>query len=211
MKTTRITGLLAAAAAAAVLAGCGTSTVASGAAATAPLPSAAGPAEVSASHHDADVAFVQGMIPHHAQAVQMSRLAADHASSPQVTELASTIEAAQDPEIAQMQGLLRAWGLPAAPTTVTGDPAGANHGGAGHGGMSGMMTEDQMRQLGQARGPGFDRMFLQMMIEHHDGAVEMATTQLANGQNAEARALAQKIIDAQRAEIAAMRDLLATT
>ncbi|MFC5993287.1 DUF305 domain-containing protein [Pseudonocardia hispaniensis] len=205
----RFIGLLAAAA---VVAGCG-GTAVSDPANTAPPPGAAGSTEVSASYNDADAAFVQGMIPHHAQAVQMSRLAADHASSPQVTELASTIEAAQDPEIAQLQDLLRAWGLSAVPTTAAGEMAGMDHGGmpggAGHGGMSGMMTQDQMRQLGQARGPGFDRMFLQMMIEHHDGAVAMARTELADGQNAEARALAQKIIDAQQAEIATMRDLLA--
>lgn len=65
-------------------------------------------------------------------------------------------------------------------------------------------------QLEGASGAAFDRMFLQMMIEHHTGAIEMAEVELRDGQNADAKALAQKIIEAQRAEITQMRELLTT-
>ena len=85
-----------------------------------------------------------------------------------------------------------------------GGMAGMDHGGS----PGGMMSDTQMQQLGQVRGAEFDRMFLTMMIEHHNGAVQMAETELASGRNAEAKKLAQAIIDAQRAEIAEMNTLL---
>lgn len=79
----------------------------------------------------------------------------------------------------------------------------------GHGAMSSMMSGDQMNQLGQAAGAAFDRMFLQMMIIHHQGAVTMAETELTDGQYPDARRLAQRIIDAQQREITEMQALLA--
>ena len=152
----------------------------------------------TASHNDADVAFVTGMIPHHTQAVAMSALAADRSAAPQVKALATAISGAQQPEIAQMQGFLSSWGQPTAPTTSSG----------GMSGMSGMMTDGQMRQLTASSGAAFDRMFLQMMTQHHNGAIEMADVELRAGQSTDAKALAQKIIDAQRVEIATMKQLL---
>ena len=74
--------------------------------------------------------------------------------------------------------------------------------------MPGMLSGDEMHQLGQASGEAFDRMFLQMMITHHQGAITMATTELSTGQNPDARHLAQRIIDAQQREIAEMQTLL---
>lgn len=153
-----------------------------------------------ASHDDADTAFVTGMIPHHAQAVEMSALAAERAASPQVKALAAQISGAQEPEIAQMQGFLKDWGQPAVPTTMTGSMSGP---------MSGMMTGGQMQQLTASSGAAFDRLFLQEMTQHHEGAVEMAGAELRDGASADAKALAQKIIDAQRAEIATMATLQA--
>ncbi len=150
----------------------------------------------SASHNDADVAFVTDMIPHHTQAVEMSALAADRAASPQVKALAAQISGAQEPEIAQMQAFLKDWGRPAAPTAVSMP-------------MSGMMTGGQMQQLTTSSGAAFDRLFLQEMTQHHNGAVDMAGVELRDGASADAKALAQKIIDAQRAEIATMGSLLA--
>ena len=153
----------------------------------------------AAAHNDADVAFVTGMIPHHTQAVAMSALATDRGASPQVKALATQISGAQEPEIARMQGLLTSWGLPAAPTTMAG----------GMSGMSGMMTDGQMQQLTASSGAAFDRMFLQMMTQHHSGAIDMARAELRDGAGADAKALAQSIIDAQQAEIATMSGLLA--
>jgi uncharacterized protein (DUF305 family) len=199
MNRTTASGMLAAVLAATVLAGCGTTAPGS---TTPGSTTQASPS--STAHNDADVAFVQGMIPHHTQAVEMTRLVAGHTSNPKVVDLAAQIARAQGPEITQMQGYLRSWGSPAAP-----DPGGmAGMSGMDHGGtMPGMMSDQQMRRLGAANGTEFDRLFLQMMIEHHAGAITMARSELRAGESADARALAQKIIDEQQAEIATMKQL----
>lgn len=148
-----------------------------------------------ADFNDADVEFAQGMIPHHEQAVEMADLADGRAESAEVIDLAERIKAAQDPEIEQMRGWLEDWGqeMPEA---------------MDHEGMGGMMSEDDMTALESASGAEFDEMFLTMMIEHHEGAIEMAQTELDDGQNAEAKELAQTIIDAQQAEIEEMQGIL---
>lgn len=148
-----------------------------------------------ADFNDADVEFAQGMIPHHEQAVEMADLADGRAESPEVTDLAERIKAAQDPEIEQMTGWLEEWGQEV--------PEGMDHGG-----MDGMMSDDDMTSLEEASGAEFDEMFLTMMIEHHEGAIAMAETELEDGQNADAKELAQTIIDAQQAEIEEMQGIL---
>jgi uncharacterized protein (DUF305 family) len=151
--------------------------------------------------NDADVTFTQSMIPHHEQAVQMARMARLHASTPEVKNLAEVIEAAQSPEIATMEGWLEEWGQ---------DESDSNSG-MGHGSddMPGMMSDDDLSGLEATTGSGFDRMFLTMMIEHHNGAIEMAKTERSKGKNADAKALAKRIEADQTAEIAQMRKLLA--
>lgn len=158
-----------------------------------------------AGHNDQDITFAQGMIPHHQQAVDMADLAAEKASDAQVKDLASRIQAAQDPEIQQLTDMLGKWGAPTEPT-MSGE---SDMPGMDHGGMSGegMMTDEEMRQLEGATGAGFDRMWVQLMIKHHQGAVVMSKTELEQGSNAEAKDLAQKIIDAQEAEIKEMQGL----
>ncbi|MFP5070856.1 DUF305 domain-containing protein [Pseudonocardia nantongensis] len=222
MKITNVATAATTLTAALVLAACGGGDPAGSAApanpAPAPTSAAAAPsAAVSAEHNQADIAFAQGMIPHHQQAVKMSKLATDRAGSDDVRRLATEIEQAQGPEIAQMQAFLTAWGAPA-PGAMPGmdhesmgdgpDQNGMGQGGMDHGGMAGMMNPDQMGQLEQANGADFDRMFLEMMIAHHEGAVQMAQTELTNGTNPEAKALAQQIVDAQETEITEMRELL---
>ena len=161
--------------------------------------SSTAPASAQAStHNTADVTFAQEMIPHHQQAVEMAGLAATQATNAQVKDLASRIRNAQDPEIQQLRTWLGQW---AAMPSMSG---------MNHGSMPGMMTDEDMRKLRQATATGFDRMFLQLMIGHHEGAVEMARTELARGSNADAKALAQRIIDSQTAEITEMRTLLTT-
>lgn len=165
----------------------------------------AGSGGSSSQFNDADVAFAQGMIPHHQQAVQMAELAADRAASDEVRQLAEDIEAAQGPEIQAMTDLLEAWGQDV--------PSGSmDHGDMGSGdpsgGMPGMMPEDEMTMLEDADGADFDRMFLEMMIRHHEGAIDMARTEQANGENPDAVALAEKIARDQEAEIAMMKQLL---
>jgi uncharacterized protein (DUF305 family) len=152
-------------------------------------------AAAGAEFDGADVTFAQGMIPHHEQAVEMADLADGRAESPEVIDLAERIKAAQGPEIEQMRGWLEDWGEEA-PEAMD------------HEGMSGMMSEGDMTALEDASGAEFDEMFLTMMIEHHEGAIEQAETELAEGRNAEARELAQAIIDAQQAEIEEMQGIL---
>lgn len=154
----------------------------------------------AASHNEADVAFATGMIPHHQQALEMAEVAAERSADPKVKDLANRIEKAQDPEIEQMSGWLRDWGQPV-PT-----PGGGH---AGHSGMPGMMSDAEMGSLMKASGADFDRMFLEMMIRHHEGAIEMAKEEQDKGANAEAKQLAGSIATSQSAEIEEMRDLLA--
>ncbi|MQA87445.1 MAG: DUF305 domain-containing protein [Streptosporangiales bacterium] len=149
---------------------------------------------------DADVTFAQGMIPHHRQAIEMAGTAADRAANPRVKTLATDIEKAQGPEIEAMTGWLRAWG-----EDVPDDMSGMDHEGMD---MPGTMSPEDMRDLERATGAEFDRMFLRMMIEHHEGAIDMARTEQADGENSDAVALAKKIERDQTAEIASMRKLL---
>lgn len=154
--------------------------------------------------NDADVTFAQEMIPHHRQATEMADLAATRSQDAEVLDLAERISAAQGPEIETMTGWLESWG-----EEVPEDMSGMDHSGMDHGSMPGMMSADQMAALEAASGPDFDRLFLEMMIEHHEGAIEMARTEQEDGSNADAVALAESIEEEQTAEVAEMRDLLA--
>lgn len=154
------------------------------------------------AHNNADVSFATDMIPHHSQAVEMADFALTQAKSPQVVALAKQIKGAQDPEIAEMTNWLKSWDEPI-PDTGMGSMDGMEDSS-----MPGMMSTDDMKRLGSSSGAGFDRMWLQMMTAHHEGAVEMSKAELKDGKSADAKALAQKIIDAQEAEIATMQGLL---
>jgi uncharacterized protein (DUF305 family) len=159
------------------------------------------------AHNAQDVAFAQGMIPHHRQALEMARLAADRSASAEVEDLAARIEKAQDPEITTMTGWLTAWGeeVPEAAGSAESMP-GMDH--SAHSGMPGMMDGQDMAELEKASGRAFDTRFLTMMVEHHQGAVEMAGTEKADGRYAPAKALADDIVTAQNAEITEMNTLL---
>lgn len=146
---------------------------------------------------DADVMFAAMMIPHHEQAVEMADIVlAKPGVDPRVLDLATRIRDAQAPEIAQMQGWLEAWGADA-----------AAHEGMDHG-DDGMLTQDEIAALEQADGAAAARLFLEGMIAHHEGAVAMAQTQLEDGEDADALALAETIVATQQAEIDEMRALL---
>jgi uncharacterized protein (DUF305 family) len=123
---------------------------------------------------DADVYFVTGMIGHHAQALVMSGMAPTHGASPTVQTLAARIINAQKDEIATMERWLRDRGQTVPVVHIAGTELtveGADH--AMH--MPGMLTPEQIRELDEARGTGFDRLFLRYMIQHHQGAVTMVT------------------------------------
>ena len=155
----------------------------------------AAPKVARTDFNDADVMFLQMMYPHHAQAIDMSKLVPNRSQNQQVISLAQNIEKAQGPEMDRMTGLLESIGKPA----PSADPS-------GH--MAGMMSSEQMTSLEALSGTAFDRMWLQMMIDHHTGAIDMSNTELKDGINPDAKSMAQAIIGNQQAEIAQMRGML---
>lgn len=170
--------------------------------------SEASASSASADAHNAqDVTFAQGMIPHHQQALQMAAMAAERASSAQVKDLAEQIRKAQDPEIRTMSGWLRSWG-----EDVPSAAPGMGHSGhSGGSGTAGMMDANDMDELMKASGRAFDTLFLTLMVEHHEGAVEMARTEKAEGRYGPATELADAVVTAQNAEIEDMNKLLGRT
>ena len=142
-----------------------------------------------------DAMFLAMMIPHHEQAIEISNLAKTNGASPEVLELATSIANAQGPEIAQMQGLLEAAGA-------------LGEIGKHMGHMDGMLSEEQIAAIKDARGAEFDRLYLEGMIAHHEGAVKMAQNAIDSGGNAAVIAVAEQQLAAQTAEIAQMKKLL---
>jgi uncharacterized protein (DUF305 family) len=166
-------------------------------------------APVDATHNDADVTFAQAMIPHHAQALEMVEMAQDRDLPPEIEELASQIEEAQEPEIETLSGWLESWdqevpeveGKSAEEMAEMDDMTGAED-------AAGMMSEMSMRQLRNAPDTAFKDVWLSLMIAHHEGAVRMAETEIAEGQNVDAVTLAEEIVNTQGAEIAVMESLI---
>jgi len=149
---------------------------------------------------DDDVMFAQMMIPHHEQAIELSDIALDPAvgASDTVRALAEQIKGAQDPEIDQMKSLLTTWEQP---VTMDSDMDHSTM-------MSGMLSLEELDNLSQLRGAEFDAAWLEAMIAHHEGAIQMAQDALDSGSNADIRALCEAIIASQQAEIDEMRNLL---
>lgn len=193
-----MTTAAAALAAAVALSGCGSSesTEANSTPPAQTAPPAVQTDDTQSSHNQADVAFAQGMIPHHQQALEMSDILLSKQNiDERVARLAEEIRAAQGPEIETMHGWLRQWGASMAPDHEMG-------------GMHGMMSEQDLAQLRDAQGTDASRLFLTQMIEHHEGAVTMAQNEIDKGQFTEAVALARDIITTQQKEIDRMREIL---
>jgi uncharacterized protein (DUF305 family) len=152
-------------------------------------------------HTEVDVRFVQAMIAHHAQALELTSLVPARARHADIPRLAQRIEISQADEIALMQGWLAARGEPVPPTDH-------DHGTGEL--MPGMLTEQQLTELSDATGPDFDRRFLESMIYHHEGALIMVEELLdrGGGHQAELFQLITHIDSDQRIEIGRMRDLL---
>ncbi|WP_285247080.1 DUF305 domain-containing protein [Pseudarthrobacter sp. efr-133-R2A-89] len=162
------------------------------------MPSAGTMPGAGADHNQADVMFAQMMIPHHTQAVEMSgSILAKKDVPAEVTALATKIKAAQAPEIEQMTGWLTGWN---APTMMGDDP--------GHG-MSGMVDDAGIEKLKSATGTEAAKLFLEQMIGHHEGAIDMARQEISSGTFPDAVKLGHDIVDAQQAEITQMKQLLA--
>jgi uncharacterized protein (DUF305 family) len=145
--------------------------------------------------NQADLDYVTEMVEHHQQALLMSGLTAKRAESGQLKALANRISASQGPEIATMRAWLKA------------NSGMTDHSAHEHVSMPGMATDQQLARLGAARGAAFDRLFLKLMITHHQGAVTMATGVLSAGNNVQVEEWATELIAQQTSEIGRMRGL----
>lgn len=184
MRVHRVAGVLVAAAAGGLLASCGTQPPSQPSTQRPPVASH-GPVTTQPQHNQADIVFLQNMIPHHTRAIAMAQMAGNQTTSPQVKDLATRVKNEQSQQAQQMSNLLSSWGASTiGPTTET----------------------DQIP--GVINGAGFDRMILQVMIVHHQDAVTMARTELTQGGDPTTRNLAQQIISTQQAEINEMKTLL---
>lgn len=156
----------------------------------------------AAAMNEPEIEFAQGMIAHHEQAIEMAEIALDPkvGASPEVSDLATRIKGAQGPEVDLMTGWLNAAGEPIVMDTSDGHDMTT---------MDGMMTAEQMDSMAAMTGPEFDKMWLEMMIAHHEGAISQSETVKAEGANADVLALADQIIAAQQGEITEMKNLLA--
>ena len=191
---------------AASLAACGSddstdTTAGTAAGTTAVAVAASATSNGSAVLNAADIEFAQGMIAHHEQAIEMAEIALDPnmGASAEVVDLATRIKGGQDPEVDLMTGWLDAAGEPVMMDLSEGHDMSS---------MEGMMTGEQMDAMAAMTGSGFDQMWLEMMIAHHEGAIAQSQAVKANGSNPEVLALADQIITAQQGELTEMEQLL---
>lgn len=164
---------------------------------------------------EADAMFMRGMIHHHAQALEMARMAPTHGASPSIRTLAARITNAQRDEIALMQTWLRRRGQPVPELHVMDEHIMVHTPGTAmeHVHMPGMLTPEQIRQLDAARGAAFDRLFLELMIQHHRGAVVMVEALFATDgalQDEDAFRFATDVQVDQRTEVARMELMLSS-
>ena len=192
---TRVLAAIATLAAAIVLSSCGTAATQNQG-----LSASATSADQVAAHNADDVMFAQMMIPHHQQAVEVAAMVPDRSNNPDVIALAAKIAGEQQPEIDTMKALLLQWNA---------DPNEMSHE-SGHAGMAmtGMVNDATMVRLDSLKGASFDMLWLQSMISHHQGAIEMAKTEIADGKSADLITLAKNIVAAQQAEIDQMKQML---
>jgi uncharacterized protein (DUF305 family) len=155
----------------------------------------------SAEHNAADVAFAEGMIPHHRQAVDMTAMVPSRSTNPDLLVMATHISSDQQAEILTMKGLLAQWGVQDAPS---------HENPADHSGMhiAGMVDDATLNKIQSLSGPSFDALWMTSMISHHQGAISMARNEIDQGRSSDAIKLATMIISAQQREIAQMNHLL---
>ncbi len=153
-----------------------------------------------------DHAFATNMIPHHEQAIELAALAPQRSTDQDLIALAAKISAEQAPEIKALRVFLVQWDENPDDDASSGDNS--DHGGdAGHGAMAGMVDDATMAKLQSLTGTEFDTLWLQSMISHHQGAIEMAKAEVANGQNVDVKRMAQTMVDTQQAEITQMNQM----
>ena len=149
----------------------------------------------NSNYTGADIMFLQMMIPHHQQAIDISNLAMKASSDPELLELAKIIARDQAAEIKQMKAWLK-------------DAGASEDMGHSMDGMGGMLNDDELAALSAATGKEFDTLWLKGMTEHHDGAIHM-TQMIEDAQNADIKAFGTKVIKDQSVQIAQMKKMLA--
>jgi uncharacterized protein (DUF305 family) len=165
----------------------------------------AGSSGDSPTFNEADVKFAQTMIPHHEQSIEMTDMILGKTGvSSEVTQLAQAISETQRPQMETLSDFLAAWNQPLIP-----DHASEAH--EDHWAAEGVLTPEEMQEIGAADGSEAQKLFLQGMIQHHEGAVTMVQDEIDNGENPDAVQLAQTIMTGQTSEIETMKDLLADT
>jgi len=199
----RVAAASAAVLAAVVLAACSGPADSAGGQAAGPFPETPVITGEPAGYNADDVSFATNMIPHHEQAIELSKLVADRSTNPELTALAGQIASVQQPEINIMNVFLVQWNENPEAGIYPGD------GHAGHGQtMQGMVDDATMARLESLKGVEFDRLWLESMISHHQGAIEMAKAEIANGKNVDAIAMATTMVKTQEAEIGQMKQML---
>ena len=177
------------------------------------------PALAAAAEGSVDAGFARDMQAHHAQAVDLAVLVRDRSTDDEVRTVALDILLTQQNQIGQMAGWLSTWGLPAAAS----EPpmawmAGTGHGhgtaggtagdAAGYAAMPGWVSRADLARLTAATGAEADRLFLQLMIPHHQGGVEMAAYAVEHAQRPQVVALARTVVTSQERELTALQDML---
>lgn len=165
-------------------------------------PSVTANASEQVGYSQPDLMFAQMMIPHHEQALEMSIIALEVSKNNDVLAMAQGIFDGQDTEIQQMKSWLSSSSAKSAAEQM-------DHEAMGHGSgeMAGMASYEQIDQLAKLETPEFDKLFLPLMIAHHEGALEMVSL-IQDSRNAEARTLANEIVMTQKQEILKMKELL---
>lgn len=156
--------------------------------------------------NEADIEFAQGMIVHHQGAIEMAELVDGRTDRQELIDLADEIIDVQEAEIEMLQAMLERMGADETPMDGMGDMDDMDHPMPMD--EMGMMSEEEMAELEAAEGEEFDRLFLEHMIVHHEGAIDMSEQVLAEGEDEEVAALAEEVIEVQEAEIEQMREWL---
>lgn len=183
------------------LAGCGTAAETLGGSAATKPASISGHA--NAENNAADVRFALRMITHHRQTLQLASLMQDKENvSDEIRSLAIKTASIHEPETAQLEGMLRAWGeLDSTTQSQRKHASGAHQ-------LPGMVDDSEIARLASLKGERASRTFLKLMIDHHQATIKVAEAELADGSNAEAIALARTIAETQRQELGRMREML---
>lgn len=157
------------------------------------------PGHSTPAHNAADVTFAGQLVLHHQLALRMASTADFQATSPAVKKLSAAIKVTEEQELKQLMAWLSSWGAAVPSPRHDEDPAGE---------VPGTMTEDDWSELGSAKGAKFDRLWIQLMIKQHQGAIELAKTEQSTGSDSTAKAYASRLQVTQAAEITAMQKLL---